>query len=423
MSRLGDARLNTLSRGVSLFLAGQCNLSCEYCYQRGHRGSGSMTWATARGALEWLLSCGSRRISVEFNGGEPLLESAMLRRAVEFVESNLPTGTVVEYSVTTNGTLLTPEILAFLFDHGFTISISFDGVEAAQRKRGEGTFEILDRLVDRIREEHPAQLASRVKILLTLVASTIPYLTRSVSYLLGKGFQAIHIAPRLTPDPDWSAPCRESLEREMEALVRLSLDHWRRTGTVPVTLLAGARPPDAGAPAGDFLCNVSATSSLSVDPDGRAWACPVFASSLQELPPLARQASRALDLGEISSGPFSRRVAGLPERVGKLRLFTRRLAKRSSYGACADCRFVNDCHICPGSISHDPANRDPDLVPDFACAFNAVTLAARDRFDEMTGGQISAAWRRRVNEAVRTLKEAIEASIALSAAPRPESDG
>jgi sulfatase maturation enzyme AslB (radical SAM superfamily) len=375
-----------------------------------------MNWRTARNALEWLLSSGSSLISVEFNGGEPLLEMATLRRAVEFVEANRPPGTRVAYSVTTNGTLLTPEILAFLFEHGFTISISFDGVEAAQRKRGEGTFEVLDRLIEQLREEHAPQLAPHVKILLTLVASTIPYFAESVRYLLGKGVQAIDIAPRLTPDPDWHPSCREDLERTKDEIVRLSLDHWRRTGTVPVSFLAGARPPDASASAGEFLCSVSAATSLSVDPDGRGWACPVFASSLQELAPLAREASRALDLGEISAPSFSGRVAGLPMRVRKLRLFTNRLAKRSSYGACADCSFVKECHICPGSISHNPTNRDPDLVPEFICAFNFVARTARKRFDEMTDGEISAAWQRRVDKAICALKEAVEVSVRKGAA-------
>jgi hypothetical protein len=185
---------------------------------------------------------------------------------------------------------------------------------------------------------------------------------------------------------------------------------------VPVSFLAGARPPDASASAGEFLCSVSAATSLSVDPDGRGWACPVFASSLQELAPLAREASRALDLGEISAPSFSGRVAGLPMRVRKLRLFTNRLAKRSSYGACADCSFVKECHICPGSISHNPTNRDPDLVPEFICAFNFVARTARKRFDEMTDGEISAAWQRRVDKAICALKEAVEVSVRKGAA-------
>ena len=395
-----------------MFLSGRCNLSCAYCYQRGRRRPGAMKWETARDALRWLLSESGGVKAVEFNGGEPLLAMSLLRRTVEFVEANRTAGGATEYAVTTNGTLLTPEVLAFLFAHRFSLNISCDGVEAAQRLRGEGTFPVLDRLLDRIGEgQPPGGSAAHVKILVTVLASTIPLLAESVRYLLGKGVQAIDVAPCLTFDPAWRASCREDLERQVEEIVRLSRDHWRRTGTVPVSFLAGARPPDAAAPVGDLLCGVAAVPSVNVDPAGRVWACPLFASSLQSLTPLGRQASRALDLGEISAPSFPRRLAGLSARVGRLRLFTGRLAKRSSYGRCADCEFLAECHVCPGAISHDPRNDDPDLVPDFLCAFNAVTAAARRRFDEMTGGEVSAAWQRRVDGAALAVKDAVLASL------------
>jgi sulfatase maturation enzyme AslB (radical SAM superfamily) len=370
-----------------------------------------MTWETARDALQWLLSSQAGATSVEFNGGEPLLAMPTLRRAVRFVEANRAPAASTAYAITTNGTLLTPEILDFLSMHRFSINISCDGVEAAQRLRGEGTFQVLDRLLDRIREGQPPDSAARVKILVTVVAATVPLLAESVRYLLGKGVRAIDVAPRLTFDPGWRASCRDELERQVDEIVRSSLEHWRRTGTVPVGFLAGARPAGAAAPMGDLLCGVAAARSVTVDPAGRAWACPLFASSLQELTPLARRASRALDLGKISTPSFSRRLAGLPRRVSRLRLFTGRLAKRSSYGRCADCEVLPECHVCPGAISHDPRNGDPDLVPDFICAFNAVTAAARRRFDEMTGGEVSAGWQRRVDGAVAAVEAAVRASL------------
>jgi hypothetical protein len=54
--------------------------------------------------------------------------------------------------------------------------------------------------------------------------------------------------------------------------------------------------------------------------------------------------------------------------------------KYSSYGTCAECRFLSSCSVCPTSIARIPGNRDPDRVPDFPCAFNLVALEARERF-------------------------------------------
>ncbi|MFI5167047.1 MAG: radical SAM protein [Thermoanaerobaculales bacterium] len=406
--------MRALPRSLILLLSGRCNLSCAYCYQTHDQGRGSMSWETARKAFERVRSFEPGKITVEFTGGEPLLEAVTLCRTVEAIEASTAPGTKVECTVTTNGTLLTDGLLAFLFDHDFTIRISFDGVPATQRQRGEGTFHTLDRLLDRLGKEYPSDFAKRVKILVTVLAATIPKLAESVRYLMGKGVQAIEMGPRFTWDPNWCPSCREELERQVDEVLRLSLEHWRNSGAVPVGFLAGAPLLDAEAPVGEFLCGAPAATALCVDPEGRAWGCPLFASSLQSLTPLALEASRVLDLGPISAPSFSRRLEALQGRAGKLRLFTHRLAKRSSYGACGDCRFVADCQVCPASISHNPHNHDPDLIPEFICAFRFLTLAARERFDEMTGGEVSAAWYREVKVALGRLEAAVKNSLASS---------
>jgi sulfatase maturation enzyme AslB (radical SAM superfamily) len=373
-----------------------------------------MGWAVARSALETVLAWGLNEIVVEFTGGEPLLEVATLRRAVSFIEANRARDTAVSFTITTNGTLLTPQLTEFLLDRGFTIRLSFDGVDAAQGHRGEGTFRTLDRLLHNLREQHPSGFAKQLRIVVTLLASTIPLLAESVRYLLAKDVQAIEIAPRFTWDPDWRPSCRDGLERQVNEILRLSLDHWRATGSVPVGFLSAAPLLDADAPVEQFLCGAPAATALCVDPEGQAWACPSFAGSLQTLAPLALEASRVLGLGPIFSPRFSRRLSALSGKASRLQLFADRLGKRSSYGSCVDCRYVADCHICPASISHSPTNLDPDLIPDFACAFKYTTLAAREWFDEMTGGRRSVNWYNEVRAALGELEDAVKSSVATS---------
>jgi len=380
-----------------------------------------MSWRTVRSALTALMSGAGGEFAVEFAGGEPLLEVTTLRRAVEFVETTRPSGTGVEYSLTTNGTLLTPALFGFLCSHEFTIRISFDGVPAAQSHRGEWTYRVLDGLLERLRDHDPTGFARHVKVVVTVLPSTIPLLGASVRYLMAKGVQTIEIGPRFTWDPDWAPSCREELERQMGAVLQTSYEHWCSTGKVPVEFLAGP-PPLKCRREMDFLCGAPWATSLCVDPGGRAWACPVFMTSLAQLPPLALEASRALDLGAIADISFQRRLAGLPERVARLRLFTNGLGKRSSYGACAQCRFAESCRVCPASISHNPNNRDPDLIPDFMCSFSYLSLAARERFHEMTGGARSAAWSSEMSGALGRLEAAVRESVAAlqssrSAAP------
>ena len=304
----------TSRANVILLLSGRCNLSCAYCYQDRRQVRDAMSWATLVAALGAALRGGQEELCVEFTGGEPLLEVALLRRAVRFVERHRGRDTRVEFSLTTNGTLLTPPLVAWLFAHGFKIRLSFDGIAAAQDRRGHGTFQVLDRLLDLLRAEFPRQLRDRVTVSTTLVAAAIPRLAASIRYLMGKEVARIGIGPRITWDPDWCMRCRDDLRDQVDEILAVSVDHWRRTGDVPVGFLA--RPPlrDRGAPVADFLCSAPAGSTIGVDPDGRALACPLFVDSLATLPDLATAASVALDLGPVADPGVLRRLASRPKR-------------------------------------------------------------------------------------------------------------
>jgi len=404
-------------------LSGRCNLSCAYCYLDRSRGT-TMRWETLASALKVAIGSGAERVGVEFTGGEPLLEVDLIRRAVDFVAHHGPAGTAVSFSVTTNGTLLSPEVLALLFAHDFAVRVSFDGVAAAQGQRGRETFPTLDRLLDRLHLEFPVQLSESVTVAVTLVAATIPHMAESVRYLVGKGVGKIALGPRLTWDPDWREAFRDELGRQVGEIVEFSAEHWRRTGAVPVGFLA--RPPlrDRTASVGKMLCGAFDGSMICVEPDGRVSACPLFAGPPEMTSPLARSVARRTALGMISDGGLAQRLATLRRRASALRVLTNGPAKRSSYGSCVGCRFLADCDVCPASICHIPGNRDPDLVPDFICAFNQITLGARERFDELTGGATSAAWYEEVRKALRQVGEAIKRSGGPGSRPprvRPES--
>jgi sulfatase maturation enzyme AslB (radical SAM superfamily) len=396
--------------GVELMLAGRCNLACGYCYQDRRQVRAAIERESVRAALDVLLFRDAEEFVVEFSGGEPLLEPELLRWAVGHARRRRPAGKL-SFILTTNGTLLTRRILDFLVEHAFRLRLSFDGLPTAQDLRSPRTFAVLDRLLDLLRREYPTFLAESVNVGMTLVASTIPHLAGGVRYLVGKGVPIVGVGPRSTWEPDWNGGTRQELQAQVEQILGLSLDHWRRTGLVPVEFLSGAPLRNPAAPLGEFLCGSVRGEAFVVDPDGHAWACPFFASSLCSIRPLAAGAARVMALGEVGDAGLGARLGRLPAAARRLRVFTDKRAKRSSYGRCADCRFVADCHVCPASICHIPGNKDPDRVPDFVCGFNQVTLAARERFDEMTGGELSAGWYRKVEAALTGLASAVEATV------------
>jgi uncharacterized protein len=123
-------RLPTVT-DLSLDLAGACNMGCVYCFENDIASRiGPMTDDTMIASLDFLFSKAgsSPRVVLHFGSGEPLLRFATLQRVVAEAERRgALMGKTVGYELTTNATLVTPEIAAFLRDHAFNVRVSCDG--------------------------------------------------------------------------------------------------------------------------------------------------------------------------------------------------------------------------------------------------------------------------------------------------------
>ena len=145
-----------------------CNMRCKYClysrHQPGKRGTckQDMPLATARKAVEYFHahSSGQAKAALGFYGGEPLLNASLVRKATEYARKVIR-GKELTCSLTTNGTLLDPEIMAFLADNEFFTFISLDGPrDMNDRNRifagsGKGTFDVVTAGLGEFQRRHP----------------------------------------------------------------------------------------------------------------------------------------------------------------------------------------------------------------------------------------------------------------------------
>ena len=109
-------------RMLVLSLTGACNLACRYCYA-SEQDSGTMTWETARRAIDLAAAAGTPFI-LQFSGGEPMLALPLLRRIADYIRANRIRARM---DLQTNGTLLTEGTAAFLRSARIGIGISLDG--------------------------------------------------------------------------------------------------------------------------------------------------------------------------------------------------------------------------------------------------------------------------------------------------------
>lgn len=130
-----------------------CNLGCAYCVYNGNvletrnHGLHHMDFATARKGIDYVCAHSSahRNPAITFYGGEPLLRFAFIRRCVRYARKVFERRDL-SFALTTNGTLITPQIADFLAKENFGVTISIDGPreihdEYRTDKHGNGSFE------------------------------------------------------------------------------------------------------------------------------------------------------------------------------------------------------------------------------------------------------------------------------------------
>lgn len=90
----------------------KCNADCLYCYEQDK--TSLYTWPEIERVLEELLRKNKESaFTIEFLGGEPMMEPAFIQKAYEYLEARAP-NTVASYCITTNGTLLDADTISFL---------------------------------------------------------------------------------------------------------------------------------------------------------------------------------------------------------------------------------------------------------------------------------------------------------------------
>ncbi len=150
-----DFPLNALVLNIT----NQCNLACTYCYEFGSdkiatpQGKAKyMSVETAKASVDFLLaqSIGRKSVHITFFGGETLMNFPLLREVVAYAREQVATqGRSVDFSLTTNATLLTPAIIEFLSENAIGVTVSMDGPPDLQDRRrvyksGKGSYATIE---------------------------------------------------------------------------------------------------------------------------------------------------------------------------------------------------------------------------------------------------------------------------------------
>jgi len=143
-------------RAICLNIAHACNLKCTYCFADDGTYGGRarlMSADVARQAVDLLIRLSGPRpaCEIDFFGGEPLMNWGVVKETIAYArEAGRRAGKTFTFTLTTNATLLTSEILDELDREGVSLILSLDGrpeVHDAKRSGSSARVEKAIRMV------------------------------------------------------------------------------------------------------------------------------------------------------------------------------------------------------------------------------------------------------------------------------------
>jgi len=206
-ARIAEAKLRTKKAflrdgpGLHIFVVSlRCDHSCAYCQvsrKGAHKSRYDMSSETARAAVDRMFEAPTRNLTVEFQGGEPLLAFERIKEIVGLIEEQrVRDERHIIYTITTTLHHLTDEILAFFKKHRFQVSTSLDGPERLHNENrptptGDAYARTLAGLARAREELGPHSVAA----LTTLTRRSLEHPEAIVDEYIRLGFKSIFLRP------------------------------------------------------------------------------------------------------------------------------------------------------------------------------------------------------------------------------------
>lgn len=187
---------------MDLILSQDCNMRCKYCFaeQGAYKGERTvMSVEVAKKAVDFLFthSKEAKNVGIVFFGGEPLLNIPVLKETIEYCRSRAgEMKKEVAFSISTNGTLLTHEVIEYLDHNNVHVQISIDGDDETQNKNrpyigNHGTYNDVSKNALLYMQITKKPLQARM----TITSWSANKLFSNISHLFSLGFESVHIEP------------------------------------------------------------------------------------------------------------------------------------------------------------------------------------------------------------------------------------
>lgn len=316
---------------------------------------------------------------ISFYGGEPLLSFSLIKETVSFLKNkNKELKKRVHYTITTNGSLLTDEIVQFLSEHKFSVELSFDGL-AQDVLRKKGSYKAIAPKISELLNH--TDIGLEVNSVFTPLS--VGYLSESIKSIMELGVPNICVS--FSTIESWNRGALLRLEEEMAELRKIVVGHYKKEGNIPVVNYRDVHAK------GIFYC-AAGKDRLAMATDGEIWGCYLFPDYFKGIGKDedeargGRKGEPGLGIGPSNYKKFS--FGSLENFIKNHRNIYPRILRNysklsmdnfsTSKMECFLCEELESCAVCPINAALSGARLGE--IPDHICKINKIKTREKKKF-------------------------------------------
>ena len=178
-----------------LCLTERCNCHCRYCFLSADSKGINMSVDIMHKAIDYAFETSkNRKLKIAGFGGEPTTAFPLLKEMVYYankVKAEKYPETQLSYAITTNG-VMNEEIVQFLIDNNFAITLSMDGMESIQNYHrpladGTGSYSLV---VKNLRKFVEANCNINARV--TVTKYSVKQMSEIVKFFSSNGIKVVH---------------------------------------------------------------------------------------------------------------------------------------------------------------------------------------------------------------------------------------
>ena len=333
----------------------RCNETCVYCHASRADMSAThtdMTVETADRTVEQIFKTTNPNITIEFQGGEPLVAFPIVKRIIEKArEANRTAGKKLEFTMVSNLSLMDDEKLEYLVENKVQICTSIDGPQQLHDKQRKlpglsahkSAAHWIRRINDAYKELGLDPTLYHVEALLTTTREALPLWKEIVDSYVGLGCRALFLRP---VDPfgfaDRTGPRVEYPRAEYLEFYRKAVDYMvelnkqgveilERFAAIFLTKILGGEDPnflDVRSPCG------AAIGQLAYNYDGKVFTC-------DEGRMLHEMGDSTFLIGDVAKTSYRDHMGHDTVRAMAI------ASNLDSQPDCVNCTYQAYCGVCP----------------------------------------------------------------------------